>query len=567
MGVEVGRPALVTPRRGVSVWSRVYGLGSVYAKTLRDSRLAFIITAGLLGGVMLVAGAGVGNVYATPESRRDLARLAADLAGQSPILRGLVGNPINIGTVGGYVMWKYGPVFLFVASLWSILALSGTLAAEARRGSLDLVAASPLGRRRLAVEKLAAHLTVMFGAIAVLAFASWLAGAAFGSLPGDAIPPAAAIGFALWVGLVALASGSVAFALAPFLGRAGSAWIAGFVLFAGYLLNGYQATVPALAGIAHLSWFSWTAGHVPLAGQYDWASLLPVSVVSVVLLAVGVEAFARRDLGASTSLRTPGLPGAVLGLHGPVGRAFGERLPLGLAWGLGLGIVGLVFAAASRSLSDELAKMSPDTIRIFRTVLPNFDLTSAGGFLQLVFVQLGYIVVGFAAAALVGGWASDESSGRLEMLLATPLARRAWAVRSAMGVYLAIGLMTVILAVAVGIGALLAGSDAVTPMAGSLALGLYAAGVAGVGFAIGGLVRTSIAAEVVALVVTATFLIDLIAPPLKLPDWVHRLALTAHLGQPMVGVWDSAGIAACLVLAAGGMALGGWGMRRRDVAR
>jgi putative exporter of polyketide antibiotics len=91
--------------------------------------------------------------------------------------------------------------------------------------------------------------------------------------------------------------------------------------------------------------------------------------------------------------------------------------------------------------------------------------------------------------------------------------------------------------------------------------------VAGVGFAVGGLVRTSIAAEAAALVVTATFLIDLVAPPLRLPDWVHQLALTAHLGQPMVGRWDVTGIAVCLVLAAGGLALGGWGIRRRDVAR
>jgi ABC-2 type transport system permease protein len=130
------------------------------------------------------------------------------------------------------------------------------------------------------------------------------------------------------VGLVALAAGSVAFALAPFLGRAGSAWIAGFILFAGYLLNG-QATVPALAGIAHLSWFSWTAGHVPLAGQ--WASLLPVAVVSVVLLAVGVEAFARRDLGVSTSLRLRAYPGRCSGCAGPSARlrraaAVGSRL-------------------------------------------------------------------------------------------------------------------------------------------------------------------------------------------------------------------------------------------------
>jgi ABC-2 type transport system permease protein len=566
MAVELSRPPVAAPRRGVSVRSRVYGFGSVFAKTLRDSRLTFLIIAGVLGGLMLAAGAGVG-IYATPGSRRDLANLATSLVSSSPVLGGLVGNPINVGTLGGYVMWKYGPDFVYVASLWSILALSGTLAAEARRGSLDMVAAAPFGRRRLALEKVAAHVTLLAGAVAILGLAAGLAGAAFGSLPGDAIPPAAAIGLALWVGLVALASGSVAFALAPFLGRAAAAGIAGFVLFAGYLLNGYQASVPALSGIAHLSWFAWTAKHVPLAGEYDWGSLVPVAAVAVVLLALGVEAFARRDLGASSAIRTPDLPGALLGLRGPVGRAFGDRLPAGLAWGLGLGFFGFVFAAASRSLAGALTGMSPATLELFRSVLPNFDLTSAGGLLQLVFVQLGFIVVGFAAAALVGGWASDETSGRLEMLLSTPLARARWAVSSAIGVYLAIAAMTVVLALAVGLGALAAGSDAATPMAGTATLGLYAAALAGVGVAIGGLFRTSIAAEIVALLVAATFLIDLVAPPLRLPDWVHQLALTAHLGQPMVGRWDAGGIAACLVLAIAGLALGGWGMRRRDVAR
>jgi ABC-2 type transport system permease protein len=175
--------------------------------------------------------------------------------------------------------------------------------------------------------------------------------------------------------------------------------------------------------------------------------------------------------------------------------------------------------------------------------------------------------VGFAAATLVAGWASDETSGRLELVLATPLARRAWAVRSGQGVFLAITLMTIVFALAVGIGALLAGSDAVTPMAGSVTLGLYAAALAGAGFAIGGLLRTSIAAEIVALIVTVTFLIDLLAPALRLPDWVHGLALTAHMGQPMVGSWDIGGIPACLVLAIGGLLLGGLGMSRRDVGR
>jgi len=445
--------------------------------------------------------------------------------------------------------------------------LSGTLALESRRGSMDFIAAAPFGKRRLALEKLLAHLTVMTLALVVLAFATWLTGAVFATQPGDAISPGAAIGFALWVGLISLASGGVAFALSPFLGRGAAAGIAGVVLFAGYVLSGYSTVVPAFALPADLSWFHWTANHLPLAGQTDWLSLVPVAISAAVLLGIGVEAFARRDLGSTSALPLPSLPASVLGLDGPIGRSFGERIGRAIAWGLGIGLFGLVMAAASRSIADDLAKLSTDTVQLFKNIFPDYDVTTAGGFLQLVFIQLGFIVVGFAAATFVSAWGSDETSGRLEMLLATPLARGAWAIRSGIGVFLALILMTAVIAVLVGIGAATTASDAVTPMIGTITLGLYAAALAGVGFAVGGLIRSSIAAEIVALVVTATFLVDLLAPALKLPDWVHQLALTAHMGRPMVGVWDAGGIVACLVIAIGGLLIGGWGVSRRDIGR
>jgi hypothetical protein len=62
-----------------------------------------------------------------------------------------------------------------------------------------------------------------------------------------------------------------------------------------------------------------------------------------------------------------------------------------------------------------------------------------------------------------------------------------------------------------------------------------------------------------------TWLLDLVAGDLGLPAWVTQLALSSHMGQPMVGVWDPAGIAACAVLAIGGTALGTWGFVRRDI--
>ena len=560
MTTDIRRPPAIAPAAPISLRSRLFGLGSIFGKAIRDSRRAFLVEVLFLGAFLLVVLAGVGTAYPTQAARDELARLANDVG---PAAQGIATKPVNVGTMGGYVQWKYGSVFLLIAAFWSVLALSGTLAGEARRGSLDFVAASPFGRRRIAAEKVAAHLTLLTVVMAVVALAAWLGGAAFAKLPGDEVPPRAAVGFALWIELMALAFGGLAFALAQFLGRAAAAWIAGFILVAGPILNNYRTLVPGLGGVANLTPWAWTANHLPLAGQYDWGSLAPVAIAAIVLIPVGIEAFARRDLGASIPVRTPALPAVALGLRGPVGRSFGERLPLALAWGLGLGAFGLVMAASSRSLADSFTK-SPELARTIQSVFPSFDLTSAGGFLQLL-VQLLFVVAGFAAVTLVSGWAAEETSGRLEMLLASPLSRRSWAIRSGLGVLAAIALMTVIMALAVGVGAALAGSDALTPMAGTFALGLFAAALAGVGFAIGGLVRTSVAAETVAVVVIATYLIDLLVPALDLPDRVHQLALTAHLGQPMVGVWDATGVVACLVLAVGGLALGALGFARRDV--
>ena len=152
------------------------------------------------------------------------------------------------------------------------------------------------------------------------------------------------------------------------------------------------------------------------------------------------------------------------------------------------------------------------------------------------------------------------------MVLATPMARARWVVAGGIGAFMAIVVMSVLFAAGIGLGAASGGVAAGDPMAGSATLGLYAAAIVGVGVAVGGLGRTSIAAEIAAAVVLATYLIDLLAPPLNLPDWFHQLALTAHMRQPMIGSWDPVGIVICLVIAVGGVLLGAWGITRRDVS-
>jgi ABC-2 type transport system permease protein len=564
MAVDAGRrPLAAAPLRPIPVRSRIYGLGSIYGKTLRDSRLAFIIMTGLIAGLMLLVGSAWGTGYSTAEARAEIARLLTDIPA---VIAGIAGPVVKPDTMGGFLTYKYGPFFAFLAGLWSILALSGTLAGEARRGSLDFVAAAPLGKRRVALEKLMAHVTAMVLSMVFLVLATLVASSIFG-VPelGDEIPLAGAVGFALWVGLMGLVSGSVAFALAPIVGRGSAAGVAGAVLFGSFILGGYAPYVPELEPIAIVSWFHWTYGHVPLAGQFEWASLGLVALVTLALFSVGVELFARRDLGVTTGIPVPGLPRASLGLRGPVGRAFGDQLPQALSWGIGIGIFGFMIAAMSRSFGESLLTEYPTFAEIIAAVFPTVDFSSAGWLLQLVFVEMGLIVVGFAAATFVGKWASDEGSGRLEMILAAPLTRARWAIAGGIGGLLAVFVTTAIYAVGIALGAASAGSEVLTPTAGTIALGFYAAAMVGIGIAIGGLWRTSWAAELVAAFVILTFLVSLLAPALKMPDWVYQLALTAHLGQPMIGVWDAGGLVACTVIAIGGILLGAWGMSRRDV--
>jgi ABC-2 type transport system permease protein len=561
MAVEIReRPSSASLPR-LPLRQRLFGLGSVFGKTLRDGRAGVIVVAGLLGVMTLAGGMTMASTYGTAAARMELAAMSASLP---PMMRGLYGNPANVDTLGGFISWHYGPYLALIAGLWSILALSSTLAGEARRGSLEFAVATPHARTSIALQKVAGHvgsLGLAMGIVAIVAFVTGIVGATF---PDDAISPGAAISFCVGIGVRALMAGSIAFAVAPFLGRGAAAGIAGAALLGGYVINSYKAVVPAFDALAHGSWFAWTADHLPLAGQSEWAGVGLTALVSSILVAIGVVAFARRDVGVTISLPLPGLPRALLGVHGPLDRSLGDLLPTATAWGIGLGVYGVVMAAASKSLLDTL-NASPAMAEIFRTLIPGVDITTAAGFLQLAFADIGFVLMGLAATTFISARSSDETSGRLELQLATPLTRVRWAAASGVAVWLALVMVNVMLAAAVALGVASVGQAAATPAIGTFVLAVYGAALAGIGIAVAGLFRASLAMPVVLAVTVGTFLVDLLAPVLRLPDWVQQLALTAHLGEPMVGAWDGAGIIACLALAVGGLAVGAWGMGRRDV--
>src|SRR4029079_4246709 len=136
-----------------------------------------------------------------------------------------------------------------------------------------------------------AHVTAVVLAMLLLAFTMWAVGAAFGTLPGDEIPASAALGQVALYGVMMLFVGGVAFAAAPWFGRTRAMAFGLIVLFASYLIYSYASLSPVIDSLKPLSFFTWTAGHRPMAGVSDWAAVAALALITLVLFAVGVVGF------------------------------------------------------------------------------------------------------------------------------------------------------------------------------------------------------------------------------------------------------------------------------------
>ena len=541
------------------------GLRSIYSKTVRDSRRA-ALGVGLVAGLfMLGTGApyGVAPEFATIELRQ---QFIAGITALPQALRGLLGDPIRIETLGGFLSWRVGNVLPVVFGMWSVLALSATLAGEAGRGSLDLLASTPHSRRSIALQKLAGHLTALVAAMLIFAVITYLVGEAFGSLPGDDIALSAALGQALLYGLLMLAAGSLAFATSPFVGRTRALAFGLIALFGSYLISSYASISPLIASLEPLSWYAWTAGHRPLAGVTDWPSLGLLAAVIVILLTVGVIAFERRDLGDAGALRWLRLPSLPAGVGGPFTRQLADRAATAIAWVLGIGIYAVLIVASAQAFAESIASI-PQIAALIRIIYPDVDISQPSGVLQLAFFNFGSLLMGLAGASFVAGWSSDETGGRLAVVMSAPIGRIGWMLRSGLGVLAAIGLATVLLGAIVAVAVASQGGSIAEPVAGIGVLGLAAAAFAGIGLAVGGLVRASWAAPAVGYVVLATFLLDTLGAALDLPEFALDLSLYRHLGQPIAGVFEPVGMVAAAILAVGGLVVGAIGLQRRDLDR
>jgi ABC-2 type transport system permease protein len=557
-----------TARSGVlpapGLGARLFGLGSVFGKSFRDSRRTALVLGVVVAVILIVTGAAIAAEFDTAQKRL---AIAAQMQALPAVFQGMLGEMIAIERLGGFLSWRTINFLPLILGIWSVVAMSGLLAGELARGSLDFVATTPRSRARLAAAKIGGYVLALAGTVALFAVGASVTIAAFGTLPSDPVGLDAVLAHAVWLFAMALIPGALAFAAGSFLGRGGALAVGGIGLFASWIVSGYASSVSFFESLQPLSYFALTADHRPIAGVWDWPSVALIGGIATGLLILGVAAFMRRDLVVPTGgrLRLPTLP---IFLADPFTRGLGERLPASVLWGAGLGLFGLIISFSVDEFVEALSGI-PQILELIRNFFPDADILSAAGFLQLAFFSEAILFVSVATAVLVAGWASDESERRLELLLSTPTGRGDWAIRSTLAVMVGIGVMTALLIVGVIVGT---STQAAAGNVGTVAIGvsvlaLYAMALAGIGLAVGGLVGPNLAAPVTLVVALTFFLWDLIGAIVGLPEEVLDLALNRHLGQPILGQFDWPGMAVCAILAIGGIVVCAIGMRRRDIGR
>jgi ABC-2 type transport system permease protein len=202
----------------------------------------------------------------------------------------------DYGTITGWYQAEiaaiYGP--LVIAALAIVGATSATAGEEEDR-ILALVLAHPVTRARLIAAKAAAIAVVVL----LIAFASWVGMIVGVALGGGGIGLGHLAAFSLHLAFFGWASGAVALAVAAGTGRrALAAAAAAGIAIAGWLINGFAPLVEGLTWLKYLSPFYYYTGHEPLTNGVHAADLVVLGVATVILTAIAMLAFERRDLRA-----------------------------------------------------------------------------------------------------------------------------------------------------------------------------------------------------------------------------------------------------------------------------
>jgi ABC-2 type transport system permease protein len=429
-------------RGTASSGGRLVGVGPLVGFLLRRDRIKLPAWTGGLGLFVVYLAAALPNVAETEEELRSATQLFAD-----PVGRLLIGPGYGFDdpTFARFVANGYGLYFALIAALMSILLVVRHTRLEEQTGRAELIRANVVGRStQLTATVVVAVITNLVGAAVVFVTMIGVAGfAPTGSLVFAAGLAATGLAFA--------AVTTITVQLSQY--SRGAAGMAGGVLGAAFLIRA-GGDMAAEGGTA-LSWFSplaWAQQTAPFVLDRWWPLALTLGFAGATT-AIGYLLAGRRDLGASLLETRPGPREATPRLGTPIGLA--ARIQRGniLGWGLALVISGLAYGAYTEALTTAFEDLPDVFVELFGGT---DDLVA--GYLAYMAVFMAFLAAAYTVTAMQS-LRGEETGGRAEPVLATPVSRTVWLASNLAVTATAIVVLLAIAGLATGLGATIVTGD------------------------------------------------------------------------------------------------------------
>lgn len=534
---------------------------------LRSHRTGLLMTALVVSAGGLLNAVGFAQIAGdTPTARAVFAQQMELLARQ---LTYLLPVPSQLDTMAGYLTWRWFGSAVLIYSFWALLAGTGAGRGDEERGLIELWLSTGASRMRLLAVRVAG-----FAAVAAVSIAVMLAvtdvGAAIGQEPMP-LGPLALEGLVIWTLTVFV----FAFALVVaqlVTTRRGATGIAAIVVLALFMLNAAARSGVDIGALRWVSPFYLQERSNPLlqGGSLDIAATAALAVGALVLVAVAVVAFVRRDIGGPLLRGTPRStpadrrPAGDPLLRLPVLAIVDQQRVWIVAWALGLAVLAGFLTSITKVMVDALGNSD---IPILRAFFERAGINAYADFIGVIWFSTLLLLISLFVAVQVNGWAADDAEGRLETILSASVSRarvvveRIAAVIVACAVIVATSSLAVYLtATSTGIslpgGRFVYASVAVLPVA-------YA--FSGIGHALVGW-RPRVAVAILGALAIVGYFAQQFGPLFQWPDWVNNISLYALYGTPM-SKDDWSGIATLIAIGIAGTAVALVVMRRRDVGR
>jgi len=459
------------------------------------------------------------------------------------------GPPQGLDTVGGEVAFQTGTFGLILMALMSIFMLGHMTRGEEEAGRTELLRSLPIGEHALAAAALVtvAAMNVVTGALVTI------------TLLALGLPAGGSIAFGLSFTLLGLLFAAITLVMAQVSENTRVVYgVGGLVLGAAFVLRAVGDI-----GDGTVSWLSpigWAQKSRPFAGETWWPFLILVGATALLSRLAAVLA-KRRDVGAGLVPPRAGRPRAAPSLGRPFGLA--TRLQRGslIGWSAGLAVL----AVAYGSITDSIRDFVQDN----KTLA---DLVAAQGHGTLIeqYVSMSFRILALVASAFAIQSAlrirSEESAGRAEPVLATPVSRLRFAASHLAIAFGGTVAVMVLLGVTFGVA-----DAAVTGDRGAIGQSVVAAMVfvpaiwllVGLTTTLIGCVPRATAVAWAAL--GACFVIGMFGQLLDLSRWIQDASPFQHV--PSYPAGDIAPAPLAILLAAGTAltAIGLAGLRRRDI--